>query len=99
MSTIYDLYYDNLCLADRIFNKKSEHYKIQMELSDMVERFAGKLNNTEDRKEFRKIDELHTRITSELEYDAFTIGLKFGIRLMHEVFQDDVPESITFPLR
>ena len=98
MSTIYDLYYDNLCLADRIFNKKSDHYKIQMELSDMIEKFSEKLN-TEDRKEFRKIDELHTRITSELEYDAFTIGLKFGIRLMHEVFQNDVPDCATFPLR
>lgn len=98
MSTISDLYYDNLCLADRIFNKKNDHYKVQMELSDMVENFSEKLN-AEDRKEFRKIDELHTRVTSELEFDAFTIGLKLGIRLMHEVFQDDVPDCATFPLR
>lgn len=98
MSTIYDLYYDNLCLADRIFNKKSEEYKLQIQLTDMIEKFSEKLN-LEDKKEFNEIIDMHTRTTSMLEYDAFTIGLKFGIRLMHEVFQDDTPESATFPLR
>ena len=51
------------------------------------------------KKAFLSIDESRTKITSELECDNFIIGFKLGIRMMHEVFQDDVPECATFPLR
>ncbi len=98
MSTISDLYYDNLCLADRLYNKSSELYKSQMKLTDMVEDFIKTLNE-EQKKAFLSIDESRTKITSELECDNFIIGFKLGIRMMHEVFQDDVPECATFPLR
>lgn len=97
MSTIHDLYHDNLCLADRIFNKNSEVYKLQMKLTSMSDELSEKLNE-EEKKKLIKIDDTHTRITSMLECDAFAIGLKVGIRLMHEVFQDDVPDCATFPL-
>ena len=90
MSTISDLYYDNLCLADRLYNKNSELYKSQMKLTDMVEDFIKTLNE-EQKKAFLSIDESRTKITSDLECDNFIIGFKLGIRMMHEVFQDDVP--------
>ena len=98
MSTISDLYYDNLCLSNRIYNKNSDLYKTQMKLTDMVEEFSNKLSS-EDKKIFIEIIDMYTKTSSLLEHDAYTIGLKFGIRLMHEVFQDDTPESATFPLR
>ncbi len=98
MSTISDLYYDNLCLSNRIYNKNSDLYKTQMKLTDMVEEFSKKLSS-EDKKIYNEIIDTYNKTSSLLEHDAFTIGLRFGIKLMHEVFQDDVPDCATFPLR
>ena len=98
MSTISDLYYDNLCLSNRIYNKNSELYKTQMKLTDMVEEFSKKLSS-EDKKEFNEIIDMHTKTNSMLEYYVFRIALRHGILFMHEIFQDDFPDCATFPLR
>ena len=98
MSTISDLYYDNLCLSNRIYNKNSELYKTQMKLTDMVEEFSKKLSS-EDKKIFNEIIDMYTKINSLQEFDAFRIAIRHAIRFMCEIFEDDVPECATFPLR
>ncbi len=98
MSTIHDLYHDNLCLADRLYNKNSELYKLQMKLTGLVDDFTKNLNE-EQKKGFLKIDDMATKVSSMLQFDSFQVGLKFGVRLMNEIFQEEVPEWATFPLR
>lgn len=69
-----------------------------MMFTNKVEDFSKKLNS-EDKKEFNEIIDMHTRISSMLEYDIFRIALRHGILFMHEIFQDDIPDCATFPLR
>ena len=88
MKVIVELWYGNLKMCEREVPRNSPLHKSMNQASEAEEKLAETLNE-EQRKLLEDLMDKHMTLTAGLECDAFTRGIRFGMRMMMEILDAD----------
>ena len=88
MNIIEDLYYGKICPVEDIQPKSERYSSLSNEIGDEREHFASKLPE-EDRKRFKKWNELVFKYEGMLEYANFEYGFRLGSILTLATFSEE----------
>ena len=93
MKVIEELWYGNLKMCEREVPKDSPLSKSMNQASKAEEKLAETLNE-EQRKMLEALMDKHLTLTADLECDAFTRGVRFGVRMMMEILDVDDGQNL-----
>ena len=84
MKVIEELWYGNLKMCEREVPQGSPLRQSMNQVSEAEKKLAETLNE-EQRKMLESLMDDHMTLTADLECDAFTRGVRFGVRMMMEI--------------
>lgn len=93
MKVIEDLWYGNLKMCEREVPRNSPLHKSMNQASETEEKLAEALDKVQ-RELLEDLMDKHVTLTADLECDAFTRGVRFGVRMMMEILDADDGQNL-----